>query len=88
MGNPHTVSEQVQILPVASIFFLLTRRDQEPVACLSPSRKMKPGRRTVEMLSTPVKETLTMEVTGNHFKHEESTIPLSPIKMVSSKNSR
>ena len=92
----------------------LKRRDQEPVACLSPGRKMKPSRRTVEVLNTPVKETLTlevkgnpiketltlevkgnsiketltMEVTGNHFKHEESTIPLSPIKMVSSKNSR
>ena len=90
MGNPHTISEQVQILPVASIFFLLTRRDQEPVACLSPSRKMKPGRRTVEVLSTPVKETLTMEVAGNLVKEvmEESNIPLSPIKMVSSKNSR
>ena len=52
------------------------------------------------MLSTPVKETLTMEVkgtltmevTGNPVKEvvadEESIIPLSPIKMVSSKNSR
>ena len=92
MGNPNTVSEQVQNLPGASIFFLLTRRDQEPVACLSPSRKMKPGRRTVEVLSTPVKETLTMEVVGSPIKEvmdvEESSIPLSPIKMVSSKNTR
>jgi len=75
------------------------RRDQESVACLSPNRKMKPGRRTVEVLSTPVKETLTMEVkearitmevTVNLAKEvmEESNIPLSPIKMVSSKNSR
>ena len=65
---------------------------------MSPSRKLKPGRRTVEMLSTPVKETLTMEVKetltmevmSNPVKEmdEESTIPLSPIKMVSSKNSR
>ena len=69
------------------------------MACLSPNRKMKPGRRTVEVLSTPVKETLTMEVketritmevTDNFAKEvmEESNIPLSPIKMVSSKNSR
>ena len=62
------------------------------MACLSPNRKMKPGRRTVEVLSTPVKETLTMEVTGNPVKEvmagEESSIPLSPIKMVSSKNTR
>ena len=60
------------------------------MACLSPKRKMKPGRRTVEVLSTPVKETLTMEVAGNLVKEvmEESNIPLSPIKMVSSKNSR
>ena len=62
------------------------------MACLSPSRKTKPGRRTVEVLSTPVKETLTMELTGNPVKEvmadEESIIPLSPIKMVSSKNSR
>ena len=57
---------------------------------MSPSRKLKPGRRTVEVLSTPVKETLTMEVTSNPAKEvdEESTIPLSPIKMVSSNNSR
>ena len=57
---------------------------------MSPSRKLKPGRRTVEVLSTPVKETLTMEVMSNPVKEvdEESTIPLSPIKMVSSKNSR
>ena len=76
----------------------MTRRDEEHVACLSPKRKMKPGRRTVEVLSTPVKETLTMEVVGNLVKEvvgnpvkevmEESSIPLSPIKMVSSKNSR
>ena len=60
------------------------------MACLSPKGKMKPGRRTVEVLSTPVKETLTLEVAGNLVKEvmEESSIPLSPIKMVSSKNSR
>ena len=88
MGNSHTISEQVEILPIAHI--LLTRRDEEHVACLSPKGKMKPGRRTVEVLSTPVKETLTMEVAGNLVKEvmEESSIPLSPIKMVSSKNSR
>merc|ERR1712181_100894 len=60
------------------------RRDEEPaVACLSPSsRKTRPGRRTVEVLSTPVKETLTMEVMGNPVKEvvAESTIPLSSIK--------
>ena len=68
----------------------MTRRDEEHVACLSPKGKMKPGRRTVEVLSTPVKETLTLEVAGNLVKEvmEESSIPLSPIKMVSSKNSR
>ena len=72
------------------IFLLLRRRDEEHVACLSPKGKMKPGRRTVEVLSTPVKETLTLEVAGNLVKEvmEESSIPLSPIKMVSSKNSR
>ena len=96
MGNSHTISEQVEILPIAHI--LLTRRDEEHVACLSPKGKMKPGRRTVEVLSTPVKETLTMEVAGNLALEvagnlvkevmEESSIPLSPIKMVSSKNSR
>ena len=62
------------------------------MACLSTSRKMKPGRRTVEVLNTPVKETFTMEVVGNPVKEvradEESIVPLSPIKMVSSKNSR
>ena len=99
MGNTDTISEQVIILHLPNSS--LKRRDQEPVACLSPGRKMKLSRRTVEVMNTPVKETLTlevkgnsiketltMEVTGNHFKDEESAIPLSPIKMVSSKNSR
>merc|ERR1712228_395781 len=44
------------------------RRDQEPVACLSPGRKMKLSRRTVEVMNTPVKETLTLEVKGNSIK--------------------
>ena len=81
------------------------RREQEaaPIACLSPSRgTTRPGRRTVEVLNTPVKETFTLEVAGKEnftlevannpvkevVDEEVSTIPLSPIKMVSLKNSR
>jgi len=71
------------------------RREQEaaPIACLSPSRgTTRPGRRTVEVLNTPVKETFTLEVANNPVKEmvdeEVSAIPLSPIKMVSLKNSR
>ena len=46
---------------------------------------MKAGRRTVEVMMTPVKETMAMEVAG---KESQETIPLSPIKIVSFKNSR
>ena len=71
------------------------RKEEEaaPIACLSPSRgTTRPGRRTVEVLNTPVKETFTLEVANNSVKEmvdeEVSAIPLSPIKMVSLKNSR
>ena len=50
----------------------------------------------MEVLNTPVKETFTLEVAGKEnfnpvkevVDEEVSTIPLSPIKMVSLKNSR
>ena len=56
----------------------------------------------MEVLNTPVKETFTLEVTGKEkftlevannpvkevVDEEVYTIPLSPIKMVSLKNSR
>ena len=62
----------------------------------------RPGRRTVEVLNTPVKENFTLEVAGKEnftlevannpvkevVDEEVSAIPLSPIKMVSLKNSR
>ena len=75
--------------------YSLHRKEQgaAPIACLSPSRgTTRPGRRTVEVLNTPVKETFTLEVANNSVKEmvdeEVSAIPLSPIKMVSLKNSR
>ena len=55
------------------------------VLVLMEMAQVKPGRRTVEVMMTPVKETMSMEVAG---KETRDTIPLSPIKIVSFKNSR
>jgi hypothetical protein len=62
---------------------LTPSRNREEATVPRPPSTPRPGRRTVELLETPVKEGLALEVSG-----KENKLPLTPIKMVSSKNSR
>ena len=64
---------------------MVKQEEEEEMTCFSPSKK---GRRTVEVLETPVKESFTLDVGERRILHTEGELQRSPIKMISQRNAR